>query len=123
MPRPARIILFLVLLAGAAPSYAKCKMPREFTLKQQNGPVVKLSRIQQDGLSFDGSARTGNSFGDVVGKLSDKGRLKFTIDWGGSIGVYTGVVEDGDVQDGRTYDATNPESWSIWSSTDTISCQ
>jgi hypothetical protein len=123
MHSSARISVFFVLLAAASPSYAICRMPPNFTLTQENGPIVKLTTVPNGDRTFGGVAKTGGGYGAITeGRISDNGRLKFKIDWGGSLGVYTGVVEDGIVQDGRTYDAANTESWSIWTSNTRINC-
>jgi len=118
----AKVTLCLVLLAAGTPTYAACKMPTIFTLTQANGPVVTLNGLRHDGSSFDGRARTQGGWGNVAGILSSTGQLKFTIDWGNSVGVYTGVVEDGNVENGRSYDATHPEIRSSWTSNSTINC-
>jgi hypothetical protein len=125
MPNRGSLLQCVIVCSLLSPSLADaaCKIPRQFVLNQQNGFQVTLDRIEQNGTSFDGGAKTTGMRGDMSGTLSDKGRLRFTIAWdGGSKGVYTGVVEGGRVKDGRTFDETHPANWSIWTSGDTINC-
>ena len=87
-----------------------------FTLTQANGAFVSVRRIDVNGTRFEASAKSGGTRGDLSGTINSDGRFKFTIDWdNGTIGVYTAHIEEnGAVLDGRTYDKTNPSSWSIW---------
>ena len=87
-----------------------------FTLTQANGAFVSVRKIEVDGTRFQASAKSGGTRGDLFGTIASDGRFKFTIDWdNGTIGVYTAHIdESGEVLDGRTYDKTNPSSWSLW---------
>ena len=117
----------LVLTIGASSAYAECTMPTEFALRQGNGFSVNLTDVhanpdKKNGFFARARTNTGTR-GDVTGTVSDKGRLKMTIEWAGdSVGIYTGVVDDGIVEDGRTYDKTHPANWATWTSDDTIEC-
>jgi hypothetical protein len=113
-------VLVSASFASASLALAECELDRNFTVQQSDGAVVNLSGISQNGSSFSGSAKHLGYAGSVRGKLSDNGRFKFTIKWNhGAKGIYTAFVDDnGNVQDGRTYDANLPKNWATWTMPD-----
>jgi hypothetical protein len=118
-----------VMLLSVPSAFAACQMPSQYSLTQGNGFGVTLRNVQKNPDKKNGffaSAKSSTGVrGDVSGTLNSKGRLKMTIEWdGGSVGVYTGVVDDdGSVQDGRTYDEAHPGNWATWEGSDSIDCE
>jgi hypothetical protein len=94
-----------------------------FKIRQDNGFRVTFVLSQRDE-DISGIANYSGGGGNVEGFITSGGRLNLTVNWNnGSVGVYTGFVDDhGDVQDGRTYDRTHPESWSTWRNTTSLTC-
>ncbi len=103
-------------LSGAAKACENWDLGDSFKLTQANGAFVSVHGVEVSGSRIEGSARHDGIGGDLAGTLNSDGRFKFTIEWDdGPVGVYTAhVSESGAVLDGRTYDETNPSSWSTW---------
>lgn len=114
----------VTLLAFAA--QAGCKQwsaDGNFKMVQGNGFTVRCDLDQPKG-AMSGTCRTSTNQGDAEGTINSKGRFGLVVTWdGGSVGEYTGVVnEDGEVEDGRTFDRTHPASWSTWENSTTLKC-
>jgi hypothetical protein len=106
---------------------AACVVKKNWTLTQSNGFKVKLKNLKQNGTEFSGFASSGDTGGDVQGKLKASGRLRFTIAWGagsGSVGEYTAFVdeEDGQVSGGQTFDQKSPGNTASWTTGSTFPC-
>ena len=92
-------------------------------MTQGNGFIVRCDLDQPKG-AMSGSCKTKTNSGDAEGTINSRGKFNLVITWdGGSVGEYTGVVnDDGDVEDGRTFDRTHPSSWSTWENGTTLKC-
>ena len=105
-------------LSGGAMACENWDLGDSFKFTQANGAFVSVRNIDVNGSRFEASAKDTSSGvrGDLSGSISSDGRFKFTIEWdNGSIGLYTAHIDQsGEVLDGRTYDKTNPSSWSTW---------
>jgi hypothetical protein len=99
-----------------------------FTIQQNNGAVVTLSRIQRgrlrDSQTFSADASYSGGKGNVKGTLDWDGRFSFDIFWdNGSVGRYTAHVNQGGaVLDGTTQDQVHPDKWSHWTMKNRIVC-
>jgi hypothetical protein len=94
-----------------------------FKIKQGNGYTVRCT-MSQETTAFEGQCNSSGNAGDASGTINSKGRFNMVVSWdGGSVGEYTGFInEDGDIEDGRTFDRTHPASWSTWWNTSTLQC-
>lgn len=116
-------LIAVALLAG--PATAACQRSVDgnaLRIKQGNGFSVKCT-LSQEGFAFDGICVTNkNVAGDASGTLK-KGRLKMKVDWGSALGEYTAFVDDnGEVQDGRTFDVRAPGNWATWTARQPLPC-
>ena len=95
-----------------------------FKMQQGNGFKVRCNLTQPKG-TIAGDCSTSTNTGEVEGTINSKGRFAMVVTWdkGDSVGEYTGVVnDDGDVEDGRTFDRAHPASWSTWENTTSLKC-
>jgi hypothetical protein len=129
MKRIIQSVLIALPMLGAIAqvSEAKCKqwsVDGTFRFKQSNGANVRCSMDQQS-RNFDGLCTFSGGGGDASGSIRSNGRFKMTISWdSGPVGDYTGFVNNaGDIEDGRTFDRVNPNSFATWRNTTSLKCR
>jgi hypothetical protein len=95
----------------------------EFQIQQGNGYLVNLYP-RQVGERFSGYGYHSHGHGKIEGFISKVGQFKLVATWNnGSVGDYTGFVNSqGNIEDGRAYDRTNPSVWSTWWNLRPLTC-
>lgn len=103
-------------LSGGAMACENWDLGNSFKLTQANGAFVSVRNVDVSGTRIEATAKHDGVNGGLSGSINSDGRFKFTIEWDdGPVGVYTAhISQSGAVLDGRTYDETNPSSWSTW---------
>lgn len=94
-----------------------------FGIAQGNGGTATFY-TRQEGGQFSGIGKAGPMTGDIRGSINNQGKFNLVATWSnGSVGDYTGFVNSqGNIEDGRTYDRTNPSVWSTWWNTTPLKC-
>ena len=107
-------VLAVSSVAIPACAWAQCSVAGTWTLKQSNGPTVRVS-MAQTGANIVGTAAFGGSNGVIVnGRITGR-NLVFNVNWSPrSFGEYNGQINGQGRMTGFTFDRRAPGSQATW---------